>query len=693
MENKKQKILIADDSAMNRSILADMLDDQFEILEAEDGTQVVAALQKYGVEISLILLDIIMPHMDGFEALAFMNQNHWIEDIPVIMISSENSDSYIERAYELGVTDYISRPFDVFVVRRRAINTIMLYAKQKRLMGLVTDQIYEKQKTSSIMINILSCIVEFRNGESGLHVLHIGMMTEMLLNCLIRKTDHYRLSRSDISLIETASALHDIGKMAIPDEVLNKPGRFTPEEFKIMQRHTIEGEALLKRMPYPPSEPLLKVARDICRWHHERYDGKGYPDGLKGEEIPISAQVVSMADVYDALTSERVYKKAYSHEKALEMILNNECGTFNPLLLQCLLEIADNIQAELKATSPTGNSQREMRKIAEEVIHHEELTASERTLHLLEAERTKYQFFASMSQEVQFEYSFAPPMLTFSAWGAKHLGVDELIMEPAHNKTFMYILGRENYIALAEALRATTPEEPIVHYDCLLNLNADPRWYHITARTIWSGKEPPEIQSAIGKAVDVHEEQMHMLDLKRMASHDELTGLIDHVSAEKCIHERLRNHSSWNFALAILDLDGFRAINSKLGHIYGDQVLKYMADCLRKNIRGGDIAARIGGDEFLLFIEYVNSLPAILERIIHALNVEMERYFMSVSMGIATTQMGYTDYEQLFLCASQALCFSKTHGHGQYNFYNDSMKNNAENNADSLISPIANDSK
>lgn len=690
MENKKQKILIADDSEMNRAILADMLGDQFEILEAEDGTQVVTTLQQYGVEIALILLDIVMPRMDGFEALAFMNQNHWIEDIPVIMISSENSDSYIERAYELGATDYISRPFDVFVVRRRAINTIMLYAKQKRLMGLVTDQIYEKQKTSSIMINILSCIVEFRNGESGLHVRHIGMITEMLLNCLMRKTDRYQLSRSDISLIETASALHDIGKMAIPDEVLNKPGRFTPEEFKIMQRHTIEGEELLKRMPYPPSEPLLKVARDICRCHHERYDGKGYPDGLKGEEIPISAQVVSIADVYDALTSERVYKKAYSHEKALEMILNNECGTFNPLLLQCLLEIADDMQAELKATAPMGDSQREIRKMAEEVVHHEELTASERTLHLLEAERTKYQFFASMSQEVQFEYSLTPPMLTLSAWGAKHLGIDELIMEPLHNKKFMNIFGRENYIALSEALLATTPEEPVVHYDCLLNLNADPRWYHITARTIWSGKEPPQIQSAIGKAVDIHDEQMHMLDLKRMASHDALTGLIDRASAEKCIHERLRNHSPWKFALVMLDLDGFRAVNGQQGHIYGDQVLKYMADCLRKNIRGGDIAARVGGDEFLLFIEYVNSLPAILERITHALSVEMEQYFISVSMGIATTEMGCTDYEQLFLRADQALRFSKTHGHGQYNFYDDSMKDDTVEEATSHISPIEN---
>jgi len=209
MKNSKKKILITDDSEINRSILSDMLEDEFEIIEAENGLQAVSSLQKYGDEISLVLLDIVMPEMDGFEVLAIMNKNHWIEDIPVIMITAENTPSYVERAYDLGITDFINRPFDGRIVHRRVINTIMLYSKQKKLVGLVADQIYEKEKQSSLMIEILSNIVEFRNGESGLHVLHIHILTELLLGQLIRKTDRYKLSHSDISLIGIASALNE----------------------------------------------------------------------------------------------------------------------------------------------------------------------------------------------------------------------------------------------------------------------------------------------------------------------------------------------------------------------------------------------------------------------------------------------------------------------------------------------------
>lgn len=230
----KNKILIADDSEINRSILSDMLGEDFEIIEASNGKQAVAILQKYSVEITLLLLDIIMPEMDGFEVLALMNQYHWIEDVPVIIISSEISPSYVERAYELGATDFISRPFYELIIHRRVLNTIMLYAKQKRLAGLVEAQLYEKEKNSNLLIHVLSHIVEFRNGESGMHVLHIQTMTELLLKRLAQKTDRYHLSASQIALISTASALHDIGKIAIPDEMLNKPGSFTPEEFERM---------------------------------------------------------------------------------------------------------------------------------------------------------------------------------------------------------------------------------------------------------------------------------------------------------------------------------------------------------------------------------------------------------------------------------------------------------------------------
>ena len=340
----KQQILIVDDSEMNREILTEMLQDDFRILEAENGEEALKMLKQYDTGISLMLLDIVMSVMNGFEVLAAMAREHWMDDIPVIMISSEGSEDYIRRAYEMGIADYIRRPFDAKIVYQRVFNTIKLYAKQRRLISLVADQIYEKEKNNRMMVGILSQIVEFRNGESGPHVLHIQTLTRLLLERLVQKTGQYGLSWSEQYMISMASALHDIGKIGIDEKILNKSGKLTKEEFDIMKTHTLIGATMLENLKMYQGEILLEVAYQICRWHHERYDGKGYPDGLVGEKIPISAQVVSLADAYDALISDRVYKKAYSHEQAVKMILNGECGAFNPVLLECLTDIQDHLK-------------------------------------------------------------------------------------------------------------------------------------------------------------------------------------------------------------------------------------------------------------------------------------------------------------------------------------------------------------
>ena len=344
----KQTILIVDDSEMNRDLLIDILEDQYDLIEAENGVKAIEILAEQREAISLVLLDIMMPEMDGFGVLSHIYQNHWNESFAVIMISADDSPVNIKRAYDLGAFDYISRPFDAAIVQRRISNTMCLYVRQKHLEQLVIEQFYENENNNRLMIAILSHIVEFRNGESGAHVLHVNQITELLLKQLILHTDQYPLSQSDITLIGMASSLHDIGKIAISEEVLNKPGRLTDEEFEIIKTHAAIGADILLSLPADQqSVPLVRMAFEICRWHHERYDGKGYPDGLKGDDIPIAAQVVALADVYDALTSERCYKKAYSHEDALNMILDGQCGSFNPLLLQCLQEITTVLKQEL----------------------------------------------------------------------------------------------------------------------------------------------------------------------------------------------------------------------------------------------------------------------------------------------------------------------------------------------------------
>ena len=347
LQNKSQ-ILLVDDSKMNRMMLKEILGGDYSILEAENGQECLEKMQAEAGNIALVLLDINMPVMDGFEVLKAMNANHTIEDTPVIMISSEDSDAAIRRSYELGASDYVNRPFDARIVYRRVTNTIKLYAKQRRLVQMVSDQIRARENNTDTLVGVLSHIVEFRNGESGAHVRHIRIITEMLLHRLLEISSNYAITAEQQDLIPLASALHDIGKIGIDEKVLNKPGKLTPEEFKVIQTHSMLGAKMLHDLDQFAEQPLLQTAYEIARWHHERWDGRGYPDGLKGDEIPISAQLVSLADVYDALTSERCYKKAFSHEKAVQMILNGECGAFNPLLLQCLTDVQDDLKEELQ---------------------------------------------------------------------------------------------------------------------------------------------------------------------------------------------------------------------------------------------------------------------------------------------------------------------------------------------------------
>lgn len=342
---EKQKVLIVDDSEMNRVLLTDILEGQYEVSEAENGRQAVEILERNERDFWFVLLDIMMPEMDGFAVLEYIRERYWSDRVVVMMISSDDSPEKISRAYSLGAFDYIGRPFDPMIVRKRIANTLMLYARQHDLENTVRQQFLEQQKNNDLMISILSHIVEFRNGESGVHIQHVKSITELLLRQLARITDQYDLSEEKIALISTASAIHDVGKISIPAEILNKPGKLTPEEFETMKTHARIGAEMLSDLPTDQSgSELVKVAYGICRWHHERYDGRGYPDGLKGEDIPIAAQVVALADVYDALTSERCYKKAFSQEQAMEMILAGKCGAFHPLLLQCLEDIAPRLK-------------------------------------------------------------------------------------------------------------------------------------------------------------------------------------------------------------------------------------------------------------------------------------------------------------------------------------------------------------
>lgn len=500
----KQKILIADDSEMNRELLTAILEEEYDIIQAKDGVQAVDCLQKHAEEISLLLLDIVMPKMDGFEVLSYMNKEHWIEAIPVVIISSENSPVYIKRGYDLGVTDFIGKPFDANMVLRRSANAILLGAKQRRMTSIVSNQIYEREKSSKLMINILSHIVEFRNGESGLHVLHIQTITEMLLCQLVQKENNrYALSKEQIRMITTASALHDIGKISIPDEILNKPGRLTAEEFAVIKGHSMAGANMLSELPLDQKEePLVKTAYEICRWHHERYDGGGYPDGLKGEEIPVSAQVVALADVYDALTSERCYKDAYSHEKAIEMILAGQCGAFNPLMLECLLDISSSLKKKMGYKSKERYEQTDLSDIASR-FHDFEMDSSEKIVQQLEVERMRYNFLAEGSRNIIFTYTISPPLLTFNQAGCKRSGITEPLFSPLQSGVLKDLVEEQSLKRLIRKITQATRETPDVSSNLLLKDGKSPCHYRCECRVIWTDGAEKGYTGVVGKLTDI----------------------------------------------------------------------------------------------------------------------------------------------------------------------------------------------
>ena len=496
---EQQTLMIVDDSELNRMMLMDILGDQYHYIEATDGRQAIRLLEK-DLTVDLMLLDIHMPEMDGFQVLEQMDRFRWIKEVPVIMISAEERKEATERAYMLGVTDFIRRPFDAFIVRHRVENTLRLYANQKRLMNLVSAQIYEKEESNDLMIEILSRVVEFRNHESGEHVRNVRTITELLLHKLVQKTDIYPLSEENITMIKTAAALHDIGKITTPEEILNKPGKLTAEEFEIMKDHAAAGARILEDMPYGQDKPLFRYALEICHWHHERWDGHGYPDGLWGEQIPISAQVVSLADVYDALTNERCYKKAIEQDTAIKMILNGECGAFNPLLLECLTEIAPQLRTTARRPAEAYPYWSEASRLSDEVLSQADMPKNERMQRLLESMQERIDFFASCNGGIEFEYDAISGLVDITDWD-KPPQYRRSVKNVSHLEEFQ-LMGRKDIGRLQEAMEKTTKENPEFTMSMFLPCGEEKHWCDLRVRTLWSERRPDHYVGAVGQLTD-----------------------------------------------------------------------------------------------------------------------------------------------------------------------------------------------
>lgn len=495
--SSKSCILIADDSALNRELLTEILGDGYEYIYASDGEQLLAMLSD-NVRADILLLDMHMPNVSGMDVLKTMKERQWIADLPVVIISAENDTAFIQNAYTLGAIDYILRPFDAFLVRHRVINVIELYSRNKKLARIVEEQVHRREQVNQTLIHILSRVMEVGNHESGSHTLRIQRITHALLEHLA-VLEAYPLSEEDVAMICSVSSLHDIGKITVPEKILNKPDKLTPEEWAIMKKHTVRGDKMLWDIPVDQDQKLMRYAHDICLYHHERYDGSGYPEGLVGDEIPLAAQVVSLADVYDALTSERAYKHAYTHEKAVAMIVGGECGAFNPILLRAFAEISDKLLIDLNFNAIDDYSVRHAALLTHEVFEEKAISVRERETDVAFCEKAKKEFFATLCGGIQFEYDAITRKVLSITYYNKNGETQRLSSDVTQ------LLHVDDWKALGERMRHTTREDPEVVMVVLVPIAGVEHWHRLTARSIWSPASEKYV-AIVGQFTDIHNE-------------------------------------------------------------------------------------------------------------------------------------------------------------------------------------------
>lgn len=525
----KRKLLIADDSEMNRAILANMLEPEFDIIEVSDGSEALIALQEYKNSVSAVLLDVVMPGMDGFEVLEEMNRRHWIDLMPVIMISVESGNSFIDRAFSLGASDYISRPFAPGIVRRRIVNTILLHTKKQQLTNVVASWFGEREKNSEILVTILDHAVEIHNGSNENHGNTVGDLTGLLLDKVVEKTDRYSVDLADREVICLAAGLHDLGKLLISEDILKKPERLTPEEFETVRRHASLGSEIIKGIKSFQDEKLVKYAVEICLGHHERWDGEGYPQGLAGDSIPIVAQIVAIADVYDALTHARPYKPAFSSDEAIQMITNGECGCFNPLLLDCLREVADELNGD-SSSRKVGHG-RGIKESVEDIYNKQDLMAV-RLTNQIEETNAKIDFMNELSDEFWFEYTVQPSSLHLSRGGCQKLGLPPVTVDPLETPAVLSIVGKEAVAAVQKRLSKLSPDETYTELNPEIELNGKMCRCRLSVRVLRSNITGGKFSSLIGKVTDIDERYERLKDFEDAASDTSDTQVLLPVIAD-----------------------------------------------------------------------------------------------------------------------------------------------------------------
>lgn len=633
----RNKILIVDDIELNRDIMRGLLDDKYEIIEAENGLEAMEAIHENLDSIALILLDIIMPFMDGIQVMEKLNEEDIIYKIPVILITAENSIDIEKRGHELGASDFIMKPFNAHVVRSRVSNVIELYATKNHLEYLVENQtveLYKKnlelmeksEKLSKVnegIIEILATIIEHRNTESTNHIKRIKLFTKMLLKALKEKYPEYALNDYKINLITNASAMHDIGKIVMPDEVLLKKEKVTEAEFEILKQHSIKGCEILEKLEFNDDD-YFKCCYEICRYHHEKWDGKGYPDGLKGDEIPISAQVVSIADAYDSITSENPYRNEHTHEEAVKMILNGECGAFSDKIIDCFKDVIEKYEILAKQYNDSvvdvKNDEFRQALVSKEIERKDEGSASAFNSFVQEDASSKFIFALTEYFDNVFETNAEGSKLSYYALNEEKSYFKEL--PQTYNE--LYIKSLKNCHIDDEALFMDTfslekinerAKKGIFKSEVELrikDLSQNYRWVHCVVSTLVDAYlNTKSIVICMKNINSIKERETKILF---DACHDSLTRVWNRSYMEEYGESFVKTaENKYVPVLILINISDFKNVNAICGHKFGDYVLKKIANTLVSEFMDNGVVGRVGGDKFMILVKKSDNLDEKLE--------------------------------------------------------------------------------
>ena len=595
-----------------------------------------------------------------------MNQLHWIDETPVIMISSEGSVDAMRKAYEMGITDYITRPFDSVIVKKRVQNTLELYANQKRLINVVVDQVYEKEENSSIMIGILSNVLGFRNSESSEHILHIRTATEMMLRKLVKTTDVYHLTETDIAMITTASSLHDIGKIGIPEGILNKPGRLTDEEFKIMKTHSEIGASLIRDMNFSESKPLVHTAWEICRWHHERWDGKGYPDGLSRESIPVLSRVIAVVDAFDAMVSDRPYRNGMPVSDALEELKKCAGTQFDPFI------VSEFVQMISENYSDTAKEVHKFRQEKEKPQHRQVAKPEDNStlqevfcVHTVQCSR--YLLDGSwniLSVDDNFE-----KLTGYSGEDVEKNSMNQMDLIPEADRTEYLCrtnanLAKGTYVLQEHRLHRKDGKD--IYVFCYGRVFYDSAVKQDRVEIIISDVSSTYSMKILTDA-EQNKAEARLRNWENTYRTDSLTGLLNHAAFRNDMEMKLLSGDFYAMMIMI-DVDKFKQYNDTYGHHNGDKYLILVAQTLLASLRNEDFASRMGGDEFAAMLFFNKSVPekAIKERAQQIfdkvnLTVKSAEGGTGISMGAVIAKSEAT-FNRLYEEADNALYEAKESG-------------------------------